>query len=186
LLRIILISFFFSSTILAQTPLEKAAETNQISMMVTLVEKGADVNGTDPDSIWERTPLIAAARRGANAAAAWLLDHDANPNVYDAAGSTALIEAVQGNHVEMVALLIRKGAETELPTQDGSNRTPLIWAILEQNPQTVELLLRAGTKTGVIFKAQFGKTSQATSALQLAQKLGNKKILNLLQPAPTP
>lgn len=166
-----------------QTPLEKAAKANQVSKMKALVEKGANVNATDANSIWEHTPLIRAAKSGSYEAASFLLEKGAKIDLYNAAGSTALIEAVQANNLKMATLLLKYKPNLEIATDDGSNRTPIIWAILEKNPEMVSTLLKAGAKPDVVFQLPFMEDPNPTSALQLAQKLGKKETIELLKNA---
>jgi ankyrin repeat protein len=89
-----------------------------------------------------RTPLILAARMGDEVifkAVAALKRPPPNPDLQDAQGSTALIEAAQRGHANMVNILINKlNADVNLADNDRS--TPVLWAA-RKNKWTVAKLL---------------------------------------------
>ncbi len=74
---------------------------------------------------------------------AFLLDRGANPNwsgpnlVY-----TPLIEAIREERTALALLLLKKGAEPNLPDREGF--TPLQHAFLKKNPEVVAALINAG------------------------------------------
>jgi ankyrin repeat protein len=107
-----------------------AAKSDRIQVLATLVARGANVNG-DP---YRGTPLIWAASKPRLAAATWLLDQGAEVNrratfggPTHGEGVTALHLAAQSDHVEMVRLLLERGAD---PTIDDAlyHSTPTGWA----------------------------------------------------------
>lgn len=65
------------------------------------------------------TALMLAAREGARAAAAALLDAGADPNVTDPEGTTALVIAIINAHYDLAATLIDKGANPNLADSAG-------------------------------------------------------------------
>jgi truncated hemoglobin YjbI len=90
----------------------------------TLLQHGAAV---DPrDRAKRGTPLHAAARRGAVAVAATLLEGGADLEARDAAGDTPLRRAVNCGHVEMAAFLRARGADTR--SRGARGLTPLLAA----------------------------------------------------------
>ncbi len=168
-----------SGWLLGQTELEKAAKRDRAEEVVRLLEKGADPNQTDPESVWEMTPLIAAARSGSAKAAAALLKAGADPNRYDAAGSTALIWSIKRDHHSILVLLLEAEAKTEMATDDGSNRTPLIWAILNKREASVAALLAHGADARATFKPPFGE--ERKSCLQIARERSSPAIVEMLE-----
>jgi ankyrin repeat protein len=67
-----------------------------------LIERGADIGSiTGP----EATALNAAAWRGDETMAAWLLEHGANPDARDFADKTALQRAEENGHESVAAML---------------------------------------------------------------------------------
>uniref|UniRef100_A0A8C9WVU1 Uncharacterized protein n=1 Tax=Sander lucioperca TaxID=283035 RepID=A0A8C9WVU1_SANLU len=97
-----------------------------------------------------RTPLIAAAYMGHHEAVEILLDHNAEVNLADGDGRTALSVAalcvptaagVKG-YGEVASLLLERGADPGHRDHDGM--TPLLLAAYEGHDDVVELLLEAG------------------------------------------
>jgi ankyrin repeat protein len=91
------------------TPLWLAASQGDAPMVEALLAKGADANEQLPLG---RRPLMLAARSGSVAAVRALLDKGADPNAHeDARGTTALMQAADQGHADVVAVLIERGAE---------------------------------------------------------------------------
>jgi len=76
------------------TPLMYAARQGSLDAARVLVEKGADLNATDPDGT---TALIVAIINGHFDTAAMLAEKGADPNLADTAGMAALYAAVDMN-----------------------------------------------------------------------------------------
>jgi ankyrin repeat protein len=94
--------------------LHRAAQDGTISEMAELVTAGYDVNAFDDMSY---TPLHCAVGHNRPEAAAWLLDHGADINANEEAkiGETALCLAVQGAPAEIVEMLLKRGADPDIP-----------------------------------------------------------------------
>ncbi|KAI4266075.1 MAG: hypothetical protein L6R38_008971, partial [Xanthoria sp. 2 TBL-2021] len=106
----------------------------------SLLERGLDVNAQDPAG--GQTPLILACLRGHASTTTLLLDHGATVNTRNNAESTALFEAVIGNHAEVVAVLL---SNPELNVNEehlhNAERTPLIFAVKDEYVEIVSHLL---------------------------------------------
>jgi len=76
-----------------------------------------------------------------------LLEKGADPNISDEDGDTALIEACEGGHTNVVELLMEKGADPNISNKRG--RTPLIEASEEGHTNVVELLLEKGADPNI-------------------------------------
>lgn len=72
----------------------------------------------------------------------------------------------------MVEILLRAGADTDLPDWEGY--TPLMAAASHRSTDTARALLRAGAYTGA--ENKYGVT-----ALQMAEEEGNRQMIRLLQ-----
>src|SRR5687768_4207894 len=85
-----------------QHMLERAAKSDRVDLLPVLVAAGADVNAPSLSD----TPLTAAVRKGALAAAAWLLDHGADVNGRASPkDATALHAAVMEGRMDAVRFL---------------------------------------------------------------------------------
>jgi putative aminopeptidase FrvX len=118
-------------------PLQEAAVTNDIGMVKSLIEKGADVDARE--GIFLRTALQRAAAVGNKEVAELLLSYGANPNARDSGGLSALHYAATNDHKEMVELLIAKGADVN--AKDASANTPLCNAVRSGHKDIAEMLL---------------------------------------------
>ncbi|KAL8992291.1 MAG: hypothetical protein Q9169_007212, partial [Polycauliona sp. 2 TL-2023] len=132
----------------------------------SLLKQGLDVNAQDPAG--GQTPLIFACRRGHASATNLLLQHGASVNTRNNTESTALFEAVMGNHTEVVAILLNK---SELRVNEehlqSAERTPLMFAVRDDHFNIVVQLLE-DQRTEVNKKDLDGCT-----ALTIAAKAGS-------------
>lgn len=123
-----------------------AARNNQCGTMAELVARGADVNANP----FRGTPLLWACYSDKVEAAAWLLDHGADPDLrHDWGGEGHGVDAVAmhlaASHdaVGCVELLLDRGADATLV--DGAHDgTPLGWAEFGGAARTTALLRERG------------------------------------------
>lgn len=121
-----------------------AARHDRVDSMAQLVALGADVNANP----YRGTPLLWATCGDAVDAAAWLLDHGANPNLrHDFGGSqhgfsaVAMHLAAQYGRLKCLRLLLERGADPNI--EDAAyDATPLGWAKHVGAHESVELLLQ--------------------------------------------
>ena len=107
-----------------------AAMSDRVDVLTLLVERGARVSA-DP---YRGTPLVRAASTSGVATVGWLLDHGADVNQRSTYGGphhgldvTALHIAAQNDHVDVVRLLVERGAD--LGARDALyGGTPARWA----------------------------------------------------------
>ncbi|MCB1050272.1 MAG: ankyrin repeat domain-containing protein [Acidobacteria bacterium] len=122
-----------------------AARNNQVGSMAELIDRGAELN----NNVYRGTPLLWAVYGDRVEAAAWLLDHGADPDLrHDFGGSehgksaVALHLAAQFNGVKCLRLLLERGADPTI--RDAAfNGTPLDWAEFGQAHEAVEILRKA-------------------------------------------
>jgi ankyrin repeat protein len=113
------------------TPLTFAARQNCVECVRVLLEKGADINATDPDGI---SAAVTAIINGHYDVAALLVEKGINVNLADATGRTALYAAVDFNTMpqdnrpsppnvidnkvsalDLIQMLVAKGANVNVP-----------------------------------------------------------------------
>lgn len=122
----------------SDTGLFEAIRANDEEAVASLLGKGADANGRNPQGA---TALMYAALHAGPAVMKLLLEKEADPNARNQTGATALMWAA-GDPVK-TRLLIEKGANVNARANSG--RTPLIIAAAYPgNLQTVRLLLAKG------------------------------------------
>lgn len=79
-----------------------AASKGDLTAIQRLVARGVDINGADYDG---RTPLHLAASEGHTHIVQYLINYQAKTNLIDRWGNTALDDAIQNKHQEIVDLL---------------------------------------------------------------------------------
>jgi hypothetical protein len=120
----------------ATQALVEAARSGDLPAIASLIEAGANVNGT---ASGDDTPLMAAARGGRLPAVRLLLDRGGNPNLTGAGKGTPLTVAAREGHTSVVELLLDRGASINDDAEgDG---TALIVASAAGRADTVRLLV---------------------------------------------
>jgi ankyrin repeat protein len=99
------------------------------------------------------TSLLAAVQAGDIAAVRTHLAKGANPKGSNGEGSTALFHAIEKERVDIITLLIDKGAADVNAVGRGKQwegMPPLIWAALGRNARIVSALLQAGASVKAV------------------------------------
>ncbi|XP_046383814.1 ankyrin-3-like [Ischnura elegans] len=157
------------------TPLHVAARRKNLEVIKLLVESGAHINELNYD---EKSPIIFLLERACFHAADYLIKHGAdvnNESVSDCIDDYSPIHlAVQKGSMEMVKLLLSKGAEIN---SLGKGKTPLHIATHNGYPPMVELLLDHGADVNSVCKS---KQNKDYTALLIAIEKGNDEVVTLL------
>lgn len=104
-------------------PIITAAAKNRIKVVTLLLDRGADIETSDP---WDgRTPFMSAALNGHNEILDLLLQRKANINAYNCLGKTALMYAVYNRHVKTIEKLIAAGINIHLVDERGKTALEL-------------------------------------------------------------
>lgn len=118
-----------------ERPLGWATVHGYIELTRCFLANGADVNALSHG----RLPISLAVLEGHRGVVKTLLDHGADPNKTDKAGDTALSAAVEMNDIEMMKLLLQRGAQVS--AYSGEWKTLLHYAAFNCSSETMELLL---------------------------------------------
>ncbi|KAI9673166.1 MAG: hypothetical protein M1817_003028 [Caeruleum heppii] len=119
------------------TPLHLACRGGKEAIVRSLVDAGADIDALDDA---RETPLMLAVNSGRHTEAEMLLELGADPNVQCKAGA-ALHLATREQSLDLVATLIRKGADVSVTTS--TQATPLHLAASDGSLAIAETLLSA-------------------------------------------
>lgn len=142
-----------------------AAYLDDTRTVMSLVNRGMDVNSVDPAG---NSLLHIAARNGNDSLIAELLKQKANPNIRNRVGDTPLMLAAYAGKLTAVDALLAGGAQINLP-----GWTPLHYAVFAAQPEMVARLLEKGADVNA-------RAPNQQTALMLAAKVGNETIARLL------
>jgi ankyrin repeat protein len=147
----------------ATQALVEAARRGDLPAIASLIEAGANVNGT---ASGDNTPLIAAAREGHTSVVELLLDRGASINYLAEGKGTALILASAAGRLDTVKLLVARSADLNVRTRD---------SVVVQGEQVVYDSL--GTRRVVPVRRL---EVQVRSALAAARRGGHNDVAALL------
>ena len=173
--------FSFSSGLL------RAAENGINKAVQFLVEMGVSIDDVDSNG---RTALMLASKAGheeivetllsagANGSQdshSWvsqiLLKEDANPNIWNKDGATALMYASQNGHSEVVQILLKGGADPNSRTENGV--TSLMVASENGHSEVVQILLKGGAEPNI-------QEEDGSTALIYASQNGHTEVVQIL------
>lgn len=166
----------------AGTPLlVRAVQRGHENVVRIALENGANPNIRDRDGM---TALYWGADLGHKAIVSLLLKHGADPNVKTIVGETALMAAARNGAVDIVNSLVDAGADVnarEIPEVPygynrnlGTGRTALIYAAQNNQDAVVRLLVKSGAYKQLT-------AYNGVSALAIAERNGNKKVVQVLE-----
>ena len=102
---------------------------------------------------------------------AFLLDHEAEPNLLTSTGNSAMIRTIDEDCLDKTRLLLQSGANIEL--SDPGGWTPLLAAVYRENREILELLLDKGANSSAVL-------DNGAGALQIAIDYNCTEIFSLL------
>lgn len=141
-------------------------------LMAELIERGADINHQDK---YGYTPLMSAVSLKRLIAVKVLLHVHADVNIRAKYGNTALIIACDETFIEVVRMLLDRGAMIDAYRTDVCKQpTCLFAAIKQENEELVRLLLEHGANPN---QSHYKTHLQP---IHFAAEMGNSKILELL------
>jgi ankyrin repeat protein len=159
--------------------IEAAEEGNLKDLEVALNDPKVDLDEIGEKSF--KTALMHASRNGHKVMVELLLNKGASPHILSGWGSSsALREAVKGNHKEIVKLLLMPRGKCVDANSRLSLGYALIEAILQGHKDTAKLLLDNKADPNVEGGLDSDSSSESTSALIEAARKGDKDMVKLL------
>jgi ankyrin repeat protein len=165
------------------TPVLRFAERDQIGVVESFLESGVDSNiQSDLEDDFGDTALMKATKNGNKKMIELLLSYDADPNIQDGVGNTALILSSGGiysdikNDIDITKLLLDSGANPNIQS-DLDSTTPLILASISRSNRRikqVKLLLDRGADP-------LQESDEGMNAYDYAIAEGNIEIAELLK-----
>lgn len=154
------------------TALHFAARTNQLGVMQTLMDRGADSTKADRMG---RTALHHAVQEREICCLEFLLHHSADTSLRDLEGTTVWHLAAQEGDVQALSLLLSKPADAvaAIDLKDNDGRTPFLYASANGSTEAMRLLLSAGSSVAE-------KATDGSSTLHYAAKSGSLEAVKFL------
>lgn len=121
------------------TPLHKACQFGRLETVKYLHKNGAKIDAKDDEDF---TPLMCAVWKGQKDIVEYLLDADADINVVDISSRSLIHLAVDDDLEETLKLLLVRGCEVFVDSDDNNNRRPLHYAASIGNEEAIEILLK--------------------------------------------
>jgi ankyrin len=149
-----------------------AAESESVTLLELLLERGADPNASSPEKSVE-PPLHIAVRAGRVKNVELLLKYKADADRTNAMGRTALHIAAESESATVLELLLERGAHPNTPRPDKSVQPLLHIATRAGRVKNVELLLEHGANIDTA--DDLGRT-----ALHVAAESESATVLELL------
>lgn len=149
-----------------------ALEEGNQEIIDLFVRANFNVNLTAEDGT---PPLVFALKRGLTIIAQILLSAGADPNAKDRLHLTPLLVACgkpTAGYRNTVELLLKKGAHINV--RDPLGNTPLLLSISGGTPDIAYMLIEQGADV-------FASRRDGETALSLAQKLGDERLLRLIE-----
>ncbi len=137
------------------TELMRASIFSDILSVEHLINQGANIND---QSNRGRSPLMMAVHGNStthNMIINLLLEHNADLELKDDQGGTALIMAAYTGNIETVRCLLN--AKADIEASDNDIWTPLIQSVLSDSPEVAKLLIQHGANRSA--KSADGKTA---------------------------
>lgn len=167
------------SSVFSQRRYFKAIEKDNMSRFERQLRRGSDVNFQRRGDLF--TPLIFASQNGKVEFVKILLENNADIDIADYSGNTALIEAIRYNHFDIAKLLADNGAD--LTIRNHAGETALHYVCLKNNMATKERhdvqmkIMKQIVASGISVNDSL---TNGTTPLILASKTGNADIVEYL------
>jgi ankyrin repeat protein len=146
-----------------------------------LVERGAEVNAQN--NLGNAPLQLVAHNSGDTDTVIFLLDKGAKIDAQARDGWTALIDAIDTNHVTAAKILIERGANVNIAAQTGW--TALMAAALKNQGDVAAMLIAKGADVNATARPVVDgrPVSKSTTALEVAKNLKHVEVVKMLEQA---
>lgn len=154
----------------------RAPRIKQKEILLLLIQHGLNVNSLSKNgNNYLLLTLIKAISFDVDVAeiAKILLDNGVPIDGLGNHGRSAFFLAIQLQNMELMSVLVEKGANVNLKTEDGKEIFPLYQAIFSNNVELIDFIISSGAEVNA-------KTAQGFTALHLACNRNQEKIISLL------
>lgn len=151
-----------------ETPLQSAVTHGHLSIAQKLLEAGANAN--KGSLIGPSFPILKASSRSM---ATLLVQYNADVNVTDGKGTSALLKAVLYKRTDVVKVLLEAGTNMLFADKDGY--TPLILAVEKGYDEIVRALLEHGADAETL-------TPSGRTLIELASNTSTKQLIESFMP----
>ena len=150
-----------------------------LDLLKTLLDRGADVNsaGGDPGCGVKGSAIQDAAYRGDSRIVQYLIERDAQIDMYGQGLPNALQNAAAKGYISLVKLLLGAGAKLE---GDGGHGTALHSAIAGNRPEVILFLLECGADPNSVSEYRDQKTTPLPNPLLHATIQGHLEIVKIV------
>lgn len=150
------------------TDLHRAAFSDSLTTVKSLVASGSDVNAKNRYGV---TALSLACRNGNAAMVSLLLEAGADPNESLPGGETPLMTASRVGRLPVVQFLCEAGSSVDAMERNG--QTALMWAAAEGHPEVCGYLIEQGADPVKTLRSGF-------TPMLFAARAGNTSVVDLL------
>ena len=129
-----------------ETVLMHFVEKNSINNIEILLDAGADVNA--PSWKTQITPLIKAIKMNNKKLVELFLQKGVDIHKTDGNGKTPLMWAAQKGHIDILEILLKKGAKVNVVDNE-TGKTALLWACIDRKIASVKKLVEFGASVNI-------------------------------------